>query len=430
MSTTIRRGRAPDDILAVLDVGTFKVACFIAARGRDGGEPAGPGGSAVPARVLGFGHQRARGLKAGVVVDLAEAEACIRDAIAQAQRMAGLDIEKVVLSISCGRLSSLNFRADARLGSHPVNEADIGRLMAAGQSFAERDGRRLVHMNRINWHLDGQPAIREPRGMRGALLEADLHAVTADETPLRNLLIAVERAHVDVTSIVAAPFASGIAVTTPEERRFGVTVLDVGAGVTGLSYFGEGHLLNAEVVTMGGAQITYDIAQALTIPLAEAERIKTLYGSLAAAPSDEHEVIPYASPGAESSTNRVTRATLRRIIRPRADEIFALLRERIARNKFAAYASNRIVLTGGGSQLPGMRECAAERLGRPVRVSRPSDIGGLPAGMVTPPFATAVGLLKSLFVPGACMLAQDTSARGGAPDGYMGQVGNWLRHSF
>ena len=141
MSTTIRRGRAPDDILAVLDVGTFKVACFIAARGRDGGEPAGPGGSAVPARVLGFGHQRARGLKAGVVVDLAEAEACIRDAIAQAQRIAGLDIEKVVLSISCGRLSSLNFRADARLGSHPVNEADIGRLMAAGQSFAERDGR-------------------------------------------------------------------------------------------------------------------------------------------------------------------------------------------------------------------------------------------------------------------------------------------------
>ena len=233
------------------------------------------------------------GIKAGVVVDLTEAETCIREAIARAEHMAGVHVEQVILGVSCGRLNSLNFRANAPLGDHPVNDADIARVMAAGQSFAERDGRRLVHLNRIGWRIDGQGNIHEPRGMRAKLIEADLHAVTADEAPLRNLLVAVEHAHMKAAGIVAAPFASGLAVTSEDERRYGVTVVDMGAGVTTLSYFGEGHLLNTDAIALGGGQITYDIARALTISLAEAERIKTLYGTLASAPSDEHDIVPY-----------------------------------------------------------------------------------------------------------------------------------------
>jgi cell division protein FtsA len=433
MATMIRRGRAPNDILAVLDVGTSKVSCLVAARGLEGPQasiqPAGAdGGPAIPARVLGFGHQRARGMKAGVVVDLAEAERAIRDTIGQAERMAGLQVEKAVLSVACGRLGSINFRAHARLGDHPVNEADIGRVMAAGQSYAERDGRRLVHLNRINWRLDGQANVREPRGMRGGLIEADLHAVTSDEAPLRNLLIAIERAHVRVTGIVAAPFAAGLAVTSPEERRFGVTVLDIGAGVTTLSFFAEGHLVNTDAVAAGGSQITYDIAQALTIPLAEAERIKTMYGSLATAPSDVHEFVFHPQANDEAGAHRLTRAGLRQIIWPRAEDMFRLLRDRIERNKFVAFAGQRIVLTGGASQLAGSAEAAASVFGRPVRIGRPRAASGSPAGIDTPPFAVVAGLLQSLFVPGACALSSGAGA--GGPGGYLGQVGNWLRASF
>ena len=428
----MRRGRTPNDILAVLDVGTSKVSCLVAARGAGGRHHAthGSDGGSLPARVLGIGHQRARGMKAGVVVDIADAEQAIREAIAQAERAAGLRVETAILSVACGRLASVNFRANAQLGNHPVNDADIGRVMAAGQSYAERDGRRLVHLNRINWRLDGQSNIREPRGMRGSLIEADLHAVTADEAPLRNLLIAVERARVNVTGIVAAPFAAGLAVTSPEERRFGVTVLDMGAGITTLSFFTQGHLVNSDVVVMGGTQITYDIASALTIPLAQAERIKTLYGSLAVAASDEHEIVFHPQIQDETDAHRVTRARLRQIIRPRAEETFRLLRDRIERNKFVAVASDRVVLTGGGSLLAGGVEAAAHLLGRPVRIGKPRAISGLPEAFVAPPFATLVGLLQSLFVPGACELASVGQGASEARDGYLGQVGNWLRQSF
>jgi cell division protein FtsA len=391
---------------------------------------AGVDHATIPARVLGVGHQRARGVKAGVVVDLAEAERCIRETIAQAEHMAGHRVETIVLAVACGRLQSLNFCAKAQLGHHPVNAADIGRVMAAGQSFAERDGRRLIHLNRINWRLDGQTNVREPKGMRGALIEADLHAVTADEAALRNLLIAVERTRVQVTGVVAAPFAAGIAVSTPEERRFGVTVLDMGAGVTTLSYFAEGHLLNTDVVTIGGTQVTNDIARNLTISLAEAERIKTLYGNLAIATSDEHEIVAYAQAHDESGRQPITRARLRRIIRPRVEETFRILRERIERNKFSAFASTRIVLTGGASQLAGSGELAAHILGRAVRSGRPRGTNGLAGGIALAPFATVCGTLQSLFVPGACVLQGGGQEMAGPSGGYLGQVGNWLRESF
>ncbi len=426
------RGRAANDILAVLDVGTSKVTCIVAARGVDAAAQAtiAQAADGIPVRIIGVGHCRTIGIKAGVIVDLAEAETCIREAITRAERMAGCHVDQVVLAVSCGRLNSINFRANAPLGDHPVNDADVARVMAAGQSFAERDGRRLVHLNRIGWRIDGQGQIHEPRGMRAKLIEADLHAVTADEAALRNLLVAVEHAHMRAAGVVAAPFASGLSVTSDDERRYGVTVIDMGAGVTTIAYFGEGHLLNTEAITIGGGQITYDIARALTIPLAEAERIKTLYGTLAAAPSDEHEIVSYPQGCDETGAQPVTRARLRRIIRPRVEDMFRMLRERIESNRFAAYAAGRVVLTGGANQLAGTAEFAANMLARPVRIGRPSTLGGLPAGISAPPFAVAIGLIQALFVPGACVLTTSNRDSAGSPSGYLGQVGSWLRQSF
>ena len=432
MTLPIRRGRARNDVLAVLDVGTSKVTCIVAARSIEEAERAQPGRGTggLPVRILGVGHCRSVGIKAGVVVDLTEAETCIREAISRAERAAGFHVEQVVLSVSCGRLQSLNFRANAPMGDRPVDDSDIARVMAAGQSFAERDGRRLVHLNRIGWRIDGQGTIHDPRGMRARLLEADLHAVTADEAPLRNLLVAVEHAYMKAAGIVAAPFASGLAVTSEDERRYGVTVVDMGAGVTTLAYFGEGHLLNTEAIAIGGGQITYDIARALTIPLAEAERIKTLYGTLASAPSDEHEVVPYPQGNDETGAQPVTRAKLRRIIRPRVEETYRLLRDRIERNRFASYASGRVVLTGGANQLAGTAEFAANMLSRPVRIGRPNVSSGLPAEISAPPFAVAIGLIQALFVPGACVLATRNRDAAGPSASYLGQVGSWLRQSF
>lgn len=472
MSNRVRQAHAPDDILAVLDVGSSKITCLIAARGMPDGvtappqfprghaaaipahprrpydgraphaafppapAPKFPTGHAtiapngLPVRILGVGHQRSLGVKAGVVVDLAAAEQSIQATIAQAERAAGVAVGQIIVGVACGRLKSLNFRAHAPLAEHPVNDADIARVMAAGQSYAERDGRRLVHLNRIAWRLDGLANIQEPRGMRGSRIEADLHAVTADEPPLRNLVVAVERADVRVVGFVTAPFAAGLAASSGDERRFGVTVIDIGAGLTTLSYFADGHLLHVDALAIGGGQITYDIARRLTIPLAQAERIKTLYGTVISAPSDDQALIAYPQGSDDADTSQLSRGRLSRMIVPRAEEILRQLRERLDRSPFAPVAAGHVVLTGGASQLSGMREFAAHVLGRPVRIGRPAALSGLPGGFDAPAFAVGVGLIESLFVPGACVLAMADHAATGAPSGYLDQVGHWLRKSF
>ena len=168
---------------------------------------------------------------------------------------------------------------------------DLAKLMAAGESYAERDGRTLIHLNRLGCELDGAGGVKDPRGLSARRLSAALHAVTADEAPLRNLLVLIERCYAGCDGLVAAPYASALAVTTEEERQFGVTCIDFGAGTTSIALFADGLFAGTDVIPVGGQHLTYDIAKTLQTPLVEAERIKTLYGTLLNAQSDEHEVV-------------------------------------------------------------------------------------------------------------------------------------------
>ncbi len=305
-------------IVGLLDVGTSKIVCLIAApqaRSREAG--GGPGGL----RVYGVGHQRSRGLKAGVITDLEAAEQAVRDAVSQAERMAGVELDEVFLSVSCGRLRSHNFAANADVEAGVVTDNDIARVLAGGRAYAEREGRTLVHLNRYGFRLDGSAGVREPRGMAARKLSADLHAVTADDAPLRNLMLVVERCYLSVAGIVATPYASALAATSEEERRLGVTCIDIGGGATTIAVFSEGQFLYTDAIPVGGNHITFDIARNLQTPLAEAEQIKALYGTLVGAPSDEHEAFSFPLAGEEDGAlAHTTKARLTTVIRPRMVE--------------------------------------------------------------------------------------------------------------
>ena len=275
MATRHRLRRQAPQILGLLDIGTGKTVCLIVAAARHGG--------AGDVEVLGVGQQASRGLKAGTVIELDAVEQCVRAAVTDAERAAGTELRQVLLAVACGRLKSTSFAADAKIGGRAVTEADIGRLMSASRSYVERDGRALLHLNCVGYRLDGAAGIAAPHGLAGKLLSADLHAVSADAAPLRNLVHAAERAYLSVTGLVPAPYAGSPAATTAEERRAGVVALDFGAGTTGLAVFAEGHLLANDVIPVGGHHITFDIARALQISLAQAERIKAIYGTLDAA---------------------------------------------------------------------------------------------------------------------------------------------------
>jgi cell division protein FtsA len=416
-------------VVGVLDIGTSKTVCLIVA-------PPNSRANGLwrreEASVLGFGLRPSRGLKAGVVIDLDGAEQVLRSAVSQAEQAAGLTVEQVFVAVTGGRLKSLTFEAETAIADGIVGGADIERLAAAGRNYVERDGHTVLQLAEIGYRLDGAGGVSNPRGMAGSLLAADFHAVTVEDAPLRNLLQVVERTFLAPAGIVPAPYASGLAAATDEERRLGVTCIDLGAGSTTWSMFADGHLLSVDAVAVGGHHVTFDIARSLATPFAEAERIKTLHGSLEAGALEDEEMFSYAVSGrGEPALHETTKADLNDIVAGRMSDLIAQVTERIERSGVAHLAAQRVVLTGGGSQLKGLAEFAEEMLGRPVRIGRPQPAAGMPVAYCNPLFSTAMGLIPIALDPaagfGGIGVRDDIAAHGG---GYLKRVGQWLREGF
>ncbi|RUO98323.1 cell division protein FtsA [Hyphomicrobium sp.] len=409
--------------IGLLDIGTSKTVAAVIVAEHVAGVPR------PLLRLAGLGMQRSKGVKAGVLTDLDEAETVVRGVIANAEKAAGISVGGFTLSVSAGRISSVHCTARADIESGSVTQDDLDRLMSAGESYAERNGRTLLHLNHLGYELDGATGVRDPLGLSARRMSAGLHAVTADEAPLRNLLVLVDRCYASCEGLVAAPYASALAATTPEERQFGVTCIDFGAGTTSIALFADGRFTGTEVIPVGSQHITYDIAKALQTPLAEAERIKTLYGTLFNAQSDEHESFSYPIAGEEDDGGYETsKARLTEIIRPRVHQILGLVRERLALNAASRYVGEKIVLTGGASQLIGLPEFVANEFGRSVRIGRPSDLPGLNASLSGPQLATLSGLaIVAARGDGELSMAR---GRKTVTQGYLGRVGTWLKRGF
>ena len=413
MSRTGRRKDTPE-VLGLLDVGTTKIVCLIVQSGTLGWQ------------IIGIGHQRSRGLKAGVVVDLDQAEEAVRATVAQAEAMARIELSDICLAVSCGRLASRIFTARADTSDGLVSDDDVARVLTAGRAFAERDGRCLVHLNRLGWRLDGTAGVAEPVGMAADRIEADLHAVTADDAPLRNLLHVAERCYLEAGTLAVTAHASAVAVTSEDERRLGVTVVDLGGGATTIAEMRDDQLVGVHSLPIGGNHVTFDLARTLAATVGEAERVKTLHGTLLPSLTDAHELVSYRFAEAEAmELGEVDRSEIREIVTPRIDTMLALIAERLATQTEWSRSSGPVVLTGGASQLTGLIEHAGEALRRPIRLGRPLALGGLPDGLCTPAFATAVGLL-----PLALAARTDRSWRGARQNGVLGHVGRWMRESF
>jgi cell division protein FtsA len=419
-------------VICALDIGTSKIACLIARLKPCGAQEALRRRS-HGVEVLGIGHTRARGIKAGAVVNLAEAEEAVRHAVDAAERMARVHVESLVLSVCAGRMASELYAATVHIRASAATESDIERVLAAGSRHSVRNGRAVLHSLPIAYALDETRDIRDPRGMLGRRLGVDMHVVTIDVAAARNLMFAVERCHLSVEAMVAAPYVAGLCVLADDEADLGAAVVDIGAGTTTLAVFAHGRFVHADAFAFGGNHITMDLARGLNARLADAERIKTLHGSAASSTSDERDMITVPPVGDEEgeAPHVVSRAHLVRIISPRVEEILEMVRDRLAASPFAADPGARIVLTGGTSQLAGLPELAARVLGRQVRVGRPLGIAGLPEAAKGPAFAVAAGLL---VYPQVAHLEQIEPRRARflmtGSEGYFAKVGRWLRESF
>ena len=240
-----------------------------------------------------------------------------------------------------------------------------------------------------------QTAFAIRAGCSAATFGVDMHVATTEVAAARNLMLAVERCHLAVEAMVASPYVAGLAVLADDESDLGAAVVDMGAGTTTMAVFVSGRFIHLEGFALGGQHVTMDIARGLNARIADAERIKTLYGSVLIGGSDERDMItvPPISDDDREQAQFVSRATLVHIIKPRVEEILEMVRDRLAACPFAAEPRGRVILTGGASQLTGLPELAARILGRPVRIGRPLGIAGLPDAAKGAAFAVAAGLL-------------------------------------
>ncbi|MFZ0840858.1 MAG: cell division protein FtsA [Xanthobacteraceae bacterium] len=418
-------------VVVALDVGTSKITCLIARlRPNAQGEALRRRSHAI--EVLGFSHAISQGIKGGAIVDLAEAEVAVRNAIALAERSAKVQVDGIVLSLSAGRIGSERLAAEIDVQGACVSDHDIARALQAGYRSAASEGRVLLHALPIGFSLDGTNGVREPRGMLARRFGLDMHLATADLGACRNLMLVIERCHLDIEAMVASAYASGLSTLADDEADVGAAVIDFGAGTTTLAVFGDGRFVHADGFALGGNHVTMDLARGLSIGLQSAERIKTLYGSVMGGGSDDRDLIALPAIRGEDAPGSVSRAMLTNIIRPRVEEILEMVRDRLATSPFSAEPRGRIVLTGGGSLLTGLADLAGRVLGRPVSLGRPLGIAGMPDVAKGPAFAAAAGLL---VYPQAAHLehfeSRHTTRQQRAPSGgYVARVGRWLRESF
>ncbi len=394
----MRRAAMQRGVVAILDVGTSKIACLIlrfdgpdAMRETDG---VGPMAGQSQFRVIGAATTRSRGVQFGEIAVMNETERAIRTAVQAAQKMANVRVDHVIACFSGAEPRSYGLAGDIELADSVVTEQEIGRVLAACDVPDIGMGREVLHAQPVNFALDHRTGLGDPRGQIGNRLACDMHLLSVEGSVVQNLLYCIKRCDLEVAGVASSAYVSGIAGLVEDEQELGAACIDMGGGSTGISIFMKKHMIYSDAVRMGGDHVTSDISKGLQIPVAVAERIKTKHGGVHATSMDDREMIEIGGDSGdwEKDRRQVSRTELIGIMRPRVEEILEEARVRLDAAGFEHLPSQQIVLTGGASQIPGLDGLAARILGQRVRLGRPLRVQGLPQAATGPAFASAVGL--------------------------------------
>lgn len=385
-------------VVAVLDVGTSKIACLVLRF--DGterlSETDGIGAMAGQAgfRVIGAATTRSRGVRQGEIEVMQETERAIRTALQAAQKMANIRVDHVIACFSGAEPRSYGLAGETDLEGQMVTEQDISRVLSACEVPDYGEGREVLHAQPVNFALDHRTGLSDPRGQMGQTLSTDMHMLTVDAAAVQNLAHCVKRCDLELAGLASSAYVSGISALVEDEQELGAACIDLGGGSAGVSIFIKKHMIYSDSVRIGGEHVTGDISMGLQIPQATAERIKTFYGGVVATGMDDREMIEIGGDTGDWEHDRrtVSRAELIGIMRPRVEEILEEVRARLDAAGFQYLPSQQIVLTGGGSQIPGLDGLASRILGQQVRLGRPLRVHGLPQAATGSGFASAVGM--------------------------------------
>jgi cell division protein FtsA len=403
--------------IVALDVGTTKICTLVA--------------EVEPERTLnivGVGTAPSHGMRKGVVVNIDEVAASIAEAVDKCERLSGYRVESAHVGVTGAHIAGMNTRGVVALSSsaHEIGPADVDRAMEAARVQAISHDREVLHVIPRGYTLDGQEGVRDPVGMSGHRLEAEIHIVTAATTSVHNLVRAVKRAGIHIDELVLQPLASSEAVLTSAERELGVALADIGGGTTDVAIFVDNGVCHTAALNVGGNHITNDLALGLRAPFSIAEDVKIKYGAAIAAEVDPTEVVEVPTFDQEEG-ERISKQLIASIIESRVQEIFALIGAEIERAGYAGLLPAGLVLTGGTAELRDIRRLGRNVLGLPVRVGHPGGVVGLTDTITHPAFATSIGLL--LWAAGRHLESAATVSAPSTPQWRIGSgwLGRWLR---
>ena len=418
---------------SILDIGSSKICCMI-------GEADGSGG----VRLLGHGTHASEGIRNGEVSDLDALSSVIGKSVQAAERDANISISSVTVVAPGGAPFSRICKKSVRLSDAVVRRRDIDRMMARSDTNSIPENYQPMHLQTLEYSLDDVRGIADPRGMRGANLSVDYTLVCGMRTSLANFQEALALNHLQTDRFLHSAYASGIACLTAEERDLGSVIVDMGGGTTSIAIFMEGKLVYVDTIKIGGHRVTTDIARVLSTPIADAERLKAIDGSVVpteidgAAPDSLREVvrlgrsdnitIPMVGSTTEIAGQTIERNLLSAIIRPRIEEILELLHGRMKQARMEHTAGSRYVLTGGASQLTGLSDLFAKQAKKSVGVGKPVSISGMDEDSCGASFSASIGALIHLTK----IEENDPEFRQTRtlPNGPIERIGAWLRDNI
>lgn len=394
----MRKAAMQRGVVAILDVGTSKIACLVLKfEGPDKlreTEGVGPMAGQSSFKVIGAATTRSRGIRFGEISEMAETERAIRTAVQAAQKMANTRVDHVIACFSGAEPRSYGLAGEWELQDSVVTEQDVARVLAACDVPDIGPSREVLHAQPVNFALDHRTGLGDPRGQIGNRLACDMHLLSIDAGVVQNLLYCIKRCDLELAGLASSAYVSGISSLVEDEQELGAACIDMGGGSTGISIFMKKHMIYADSVRMGGDHVTSDISKGLLVPVQVAERIKTKHGGVHATGMDDREMIELGGDSGdwEKDRRQVSRTELIGIMRPRVEEILEEARARLDAAGFDHLPSQQIVLTGGASQIPGLDGLATRILGQRVRLGRPLRVLGLPQAATGPAFSSAVGL--------------------------------------
>ncbi len=377
-------------VFAAINIGSFRISSMIMGQSEVG-----------EMIVLGSSHRKAEGIKRGYVTDMTAATHAIRAAVETAEANANTTVSGVWIGCAGAGLSSKIASVEVAIGGRRIDEDDVEHLLYAARDHIQPEGRMVLHAQPAHYTLDGAHGVANPIGLHAETLGVDVHVTLADGAPVRNLIEAVQSAHLDVEGVVASPLAAAYACLSNEERDLGVALVEIGAQVTNVSVHAGGMLLGLRSIPVGSNDITDAIASSLGIRRGQAERLKCVSGSAIATPSDHREMIPVNAPGegpdgrlarGADEQNRIPRAELVSVVTDRLGTMTTEISKGLKAMGFSGANGGQVVLTGGGAELHGIAEFVQGALGLPVRRGKPPALRGLPEAHATPGFATLAGL--------------------------------------